>query len=128
MFTIYLALLKNQYVSKTPDNLSCIDLFLTNRPRSFRNTLVIETGISDFHKMAITVMKVFYKKQKPKIIQYRDYKNFDNQVSQRELNSELLKIDLNNAELSEFTEIFLSILDKYASKNKSLCEEITLIL
>ena len=63
-------------------------------------------------------MNVFYKKQKPKIIQYRRYKNFDNQVFQRELNSELLKIDLNNAELSEFTEIFLSILDKHAPKKQ----------
>ena len=72
-------------------------------------------------------MNVFYKKQKPKTIQYRRYKNFDNQVFQRELNSELLKTDLNNAEPSEFTEIFLSILDKYAPKNKSLYEQITLI-
>ena len=110
------SLVKEPTCFKNPDNPSCIDLFLTNRPRSFQNTLTIETGISDFHKMVITVMKVFYKKQKPKIIQYRSYKNFDNQVFQRELNSELLKIDLNNAELSEFTEIFLSILDKYAPK------------
>ena len=44
------------------------------------------------------------------------FKTFDNQVFQRELNSMLLKIDLNNADLSEFTEIFLSILDKHASK------------
>ena len=29
-----------------------------------------------------------------------------------------MKIDLNNAEVSEFTEIFLSILDKYASKKQ----------
>ena len=72
-------------------------------------------------------MKVFYKKQKPKIIQYRSYKNFDNQVFQRELNSELLKIDSNNAELSEFTEIILSILDRYAKKSKSLYQQITLI-
>ena len=34
------------------------------------------------------------------------------------MNSELLKIDLNNAELSEFTEIFLSILDKYAPRKQ----------
>ena len=101
---------------KNPYNLSCIDLFLTNRPQSFQNTLTIETGISDFHKMVITVMKVFYKKQKPKIIQYRSYKNFDNQGFQRQLNSELLKIDLNNAELSESIEIFLSILDKQAPR------------
>ena len=68
--------------------------------------------------MVITVMKVFYKKQKPKIIQYRSYKNLDNQVFQRKLNGELLKIDLNNAELSEFTDIFLSILDKYAPRKQ----------
>ena len=77
--------------------------------------------------MVITVSKVFHKKQKPKIIQHRSYKIFENQVFRRELNSELLKIDLNNAKISEFTEIFLSILDKYASKNKSLYEQITLI-
>ena len=61
-------------------------------------------------------MKIFYKKQKPKIIQYRGYKNFDNQAFQRQLNSELLKIDLKNAELSESNEIFLSILDKQAPR------------
>ena len=60
--------------------------------------------------MGITVMKVFYKKQKSKTIPYRSYKNFDYQVFQRELNSELLKSDLNNADLSEFTETFLSLL------------------
>ena len=65
------SLVKEPTCFKNPDNPSCIDLFLTNRPRSFQNTLTIETGISDFHKMVITVMKVFYKKQKPKIIQYR---------------------------------------------------------
>ena len=110
------SLIKEPTCFKNPYNLSCIDLFFTNRPRTFQNTVTIETGISDFHKMVITVMKVFYKKQKPKIIQYRSYKNFDNQVFQRELNSELLKIDLNNADLSEFTEIFLSIFDKHAPK------------
>ena len=116
------SLVKEPTCFKNPDNPSCIDLFLTNRPRSFQNTLTIETGISDFHKMVITVMKVFYKKQKPKIIQYRSYKKRyqvnDNQVFQRELNSELLKIDLNNADLSEFTEIFQSILDKHAPKKQ----------
>ena len=54
-----------------PDNPSCIDLLLTNRPRCFQNTVAVETGISDFHKMVVMVFKVFYKKQKPKIIQYR---------------------------------------------------------
>ena len=63
---------------KNPDNPSCIDLFLTNRPGTFQCTTTIETGISDFHKLLVTVLKTFYKKQRPKIIYYRNYKNFEN--------------------------------------------------
>ena len=68
--------------------------------------------------MVITIMKIFYKKQKPKISQYRSYKNFDNQLFQKEFNSELLKIDLNKSDPSEFTEIFLSILGKHAPRKQ----------
>ena len=30
---------------KTPDNPTCIDLILTNKPLSFKDTYVIETGL-----------------------------------------------------------------------------------
>ena len=60
---------------KTSDNLSCIDLFLTNCSRSFQDTLVIETGLSDFHKMNLTALKMFFTKQKHGTIFYRNYKN-----------------------------------------------------
>ena len=124
------SLVKEPTCFKNPYKPSCIHIFLTNRPQSFQNTLTIETGVSDFHKMVISVMKVFCKKNRnQKIIQYRSNKNFDNQVFQRELNSELLKIDLNSAELSEFTEIFQSIL-KYATKKQKFIrvyEQITRI-
>ena len=42
---------------KNPDNPSRIDLILTNRSISFQNSGVIETGLSDFHKLVVTVMK-----------------------------------------------------------------------
>ena len=42
---------------KNPDRPSCRDLILTNCPRSFQNSCVIETGLSDFHKKVVTVMK-----------------------------------------------------------------------
>ena len=52
--------------------------------------------------MLITVLKVFYKKQKkPKIIQYSSYKNFDNQGFQRRLNSELHLFFVNNKKLKQ---------------------------
>ena len=68
-------------------NPNCMDLIITNRPKSFQESEVIETGLSDFHKMSLTVMKVFYNKQKPKIFQYRKYKDFSNEDFMHELES-----------------------------------------
>ena len=53
---------------------SCIDLLLTNFPKYFQNSSVIETRPSDFHKMVVTVMKTNYRKLEPKIINYRSYR------------------------------------------------------
>ena len=99
---------------KNPENPSCIDLFLTNRQKSFQNTSTFETGISDFHKLVVTVLKMYYKKQKPKMFQYRNYKTFNEESFKNELNRELTLIDLNNAELADFQDIYLSVLNKHA--------------
>ena len=60
---------------KNPNNPSYIDLFLTNTIRSFQETQVFEVGLSDFHKLAVTVLKSIFPKSPPKIITYRSYKN-----------------------------------------------------
>ena len=99
---------------KNPNNQSYIDLFITNRSKYFQNTSTIETGISDFHKLVVTVLKMFYKKKKPKIIQYRNYKTFNKQLFRIELEKKSAKIDLDNAELAEFHNYFLSVLNKHA--------------
>ena len=54
---------------KNSNNPSSIDLFFTNHPRCFQNTVYIRKGFSDFHKMVVIVLNVFYKNEKPKIIQ-----------------------------------------------------------
>ena len=62
-----MSLVKEQTCFKNCYNPSCIDLFLTNSPPSFQNTVTIETSISDFPKMVITVStKVFNKKTETK--------------------------------------------------------------
>ena len=76
---------------KNPNNPSCIDLIITNRPKSFQNSMVIETGLSDFHKMCITVMKMYYSKQKPTIIHYRKFKDFNNDSFIKDLQTLLTK-------------------------------------
>ena len=93
-------LVKEPTCYKNPDNPSCIDLFLTNRPKCFQNTMTMETGISDFYKMVITVLDFFKKKQKPKIIQYRNYKTFNANLFKEELNYELLNINSLNAKVA----------------------------
>ena len=97
-------LVKEPTCYKNPDNPSYIDLFLTNRPKCLQS--MIKTGISDFHKMIITVLKLFYKNQKPKIIHYRNYKNFNASLLKEEFNNILLNIDFSKAELVEFTSIY----------------------
>ena len=52
-----------------------IDVMLTTSYRSFHNLCAIETGLSNFHKIIVTVMKIHLKKE-PKIVQYRDHSNF----------------------------------------------------
>ena len=64
---------------KNPKNPSCIDLMLTNKQERFLKAKTVETGLSDFHKMVVSVFKTSFKKQKPKIVTYRDYKYFDNE-------------------------------------------------
>ena len=51
-----------------------IDLIVINRPKCFQDTVVFETGLSDFHKMSVTVMKIYYAKQKPSIVHCRKLK------------------------------------------------------
>ena len=40
---------------KNPNNPTRIDLCLTNTPKSFRSSCVLETGLSDFHKITVIV-------------------------------------------------------------------------
>ena len=53
----FTSLIKQPTCYKNPNNPACIDLILSNTPRSFQSTCVIETGLSDFHLITLTVMK-----------------------------------------------------------------------
>ena len=103
---------------KNPDNPSCINLFLTNCSRSFQDTQIIETGLSDFHKMNLTVLKMFFKKQKYETIFYRNYKKFDNLKFKETLNRGLMKHDLNNIDYENVHELVLSNLNAHAPLKK----------
>ena len=39
--------------------------------------MTLETGLSDFYKLIVAIMKTKHERVPPKIVNYRDYKNFD---------------------------------------------------
>ena len=109
-------LVKQNTCFKNIGNPSCIDIFLTNCCQSFQNTTAISTGLSDFHKMVVTVMKTAFPKAKPKVIQYRDYKNFVLGNFREELRSKIQNVD----NYSTFEDIFLDVLSKHAPIKKKI--------
>ena len=108
-------LIKEPTCFKNPTNPKCIDLMLTNRHRSFQNLCVIETGLSDFHKLTVTVLRPFLKKAEPKIIFYRDYKNFTNDNYQLLIEELSGNVNItNNTALDSFLDISREALNKTA--------------
>ena len=114
-------LIKQPTCYKNPDNPTCIDLILTNDPRTFQSTCVIETGLSDFHLMTLTIMRKTFKNQRPRIINYRSFKHFSNEEFRKSLIDNLSnQIYVNNDDgLNRFCKISIDTLNRFAPiKNK----------
>ena len=109
-------IVKDKTCFKNPINPTCIDLIITYVPKSFQECVVIKTGLSDFDEMGLTVMKVFYNKQKPKIVQYRKYKGFSNEAFMHELESALARFS--QISFGTFKSTVDNILQKHAPIKK----------
>ena len=101
---------------QNPTNPSCVDLILTNRPRSFQNSCTFETGLSDFLKMTLTVLKSSFAKQKPRILNYRNYKFFNNTLFRDQVLNKLINSNLQISDkgLKHFKETSMSVVNTIA--------------
>ena len=100
---------------------TCIDLMIANQPRSFKDSMVVKTGLSNFHKMRVTVMKTYYNKQKPSIVKYRKSKNVTNDAFFKDLKGLLSKFDNEkNIPLSLLKETVNKTLEKHAPFKKNM--------
>ena len=79
---------ENTYL-KNALNPSCFDFFIPSSILSFQNTIAVSNGLSDFHKMVVTVTKISFKKHFPIKRYYRDYKYFDRTRFKNNLNEKL---------------------------------------
>ena len=111
-------IVKQKTCFKNPVRPSCIDLILTNSSRSFQDTCTVETGLLDFHKLVVTVLKLYFPKKNPNIQTFRDYKRFQNDLLRSELDYELSKLYVCNLQLEHFLNIFIEILNKHAPIEK----------
>ena len=92
---------------------------LTNKTRSFQSTCVIETELSDFHRMTISVLKMYFRKLPLKVISYWDFKNFENERFITSLQSTLESQNIyyiKNPDL--FFEICQKVLNHHAPRKK----------
>ena len=61
---------------KSLSNPSCIDLVITNSTSNFQSTKAISTGLLDFHKTVVSVLKHSFHRFATKELVNWDYKNF----------------------------------------------------
>ena len=99
-------------------NPSSIDLNLTNNALSFQSTETVSTGLSEFHKLVLTVLKTSIVKNKLQEIQYRNCKYFDPRKFNKDLKEEFSREYVDSC--SKFDEIFLKVLNIHASLKKKM--------
>ena len=90
------SIVKERRYFKNVSNLSCIDLFLTNTALSFQHTLTVFCGLSDFHKLVMILLKTTFSENKPRDIVYRNYKYFNSQNINDELQFVLSKENIDS--------------------------------
>ena len=103
---------------KNPTNLSGIDLFLTISPNSFQKSTVVETSLSDFHKLIVTVMKSYSTEWTPNVVTYRKHANFDKNKFIDEISFNLTKHNLEELTVEAFISMFKTVFEKHATVKK----------
>ena len=87
---------------------------LTNSKNNFDETVVLESGLSGFHRLVVSVQKTYFKKEDPKVIYYRDYKYFDNEMFSNELANEPKKIGSLTINYDIFKNFCMDAINKHA--------------
>ena len=105
-------IIKETTCFKNIQNQSCIDLLLTNNVYAFQQTIAICPGLSDCHKLVLTVLKTTVFRSQPKEITYRDYKQFGSSKFKNELKNVLTKENIGSC--TKFDEHIFKVLNSHA--------------
>ena len=92
---------------------------------------MFETGLSDFHKLVVMVLKSTFPKSPSKIITYRSYKDFSNDLLRDNFKNYLLSkqnMTLEITSLAIFPRICIETRNKHAPIKENIIAETTQIL
>ena len=106
----------------TKTSSTSLDVLLTNRNRCCFHTIVFETGISDVHCLVGTTLRASYKRVEPNVIQYRDYKNFNEISFVRELTNFIEDKDINDPNIAyeNFLTFFQRTVENHAPTKQKI--------
>ena len=104
-------LLKNKFF-KTLLNSIIYRLFYDQLSNNFLNCGVTETGLCHFHKVVATILKQYFPKIKPHVVNCRDYWKLYNTKLRVKLDNKIIH-DTNNSEYQNFFNWFIEILKKH---------------
>ena len=100
-----------------------IDVFLTNRTRSFHNTAITKTGISDHHKLITSFFISHFERTPPKLVEYRNCQKFDRTDFLRDLKQKMIQAETykyNNDMHSTCSNVFRSVTDGNAPLKRQM--------
>ena len=95
---------------------SCIDLILTNKKEFFKNSNVLEVGISGHHSLIVTALRSQLVKGNAKTKLYRDCNSFGIKLFKEDLDKNLKSN--NTVNFSDFQDTFTVVLHKHAPLRK----------
>ena len=117
-------LIKEPTCFKNAESPTLIDVILTNSHTFMCNTSVYNCSISDFHSMIFTCIREQISARARKHIQFRSYKNFDENKFNEELCNALNNYtsypDNNSDMYSIYNDIFTETLNKHAPIKKKM--------
>ena len=83
---------------------------------SFQHTQTVLCGLSDFHKLVLTVLKITFSKNKPRELVYTNYKYFNSHNFNDEFKFHFSNENIDSC--SKFNQTFLDVLNKHTPLKK----------
>ena len=75
-------------------NGALLNVLLTNKPSCFQKTAIFEAGLSDCHKLVITIFGSTFIKLPLKTITFKSYKHFNEKLFVHEFDQKLIQGDI----------------------------------